>query len=254
MKTPNIILEQMLLGEKESASDPETKSRLRDLETSNREILAQYPASTMKRAVADKLQKVDRPAIPFSRGRAVPVIRITAFAAAACFTIALAVLATTQLTRSSGSSDSGLLSERPKGDTVRLYVYRKAGDHAEKLDNGDRVSVNDVLQVSYNVAGNKWGFIFSVDGNGVVTQHYPERGTFSALLETKGETALPFSYQLDDAPAFERFIMISAGESFNAQPVLDTIQNVSRSDDFPANDLSDVVPAGMTVTDIVLYK
>ena len=48
--------------------------------------------------------------------------------------------------------------------------------------------------------------------------------------------------------------MISAEDSFNAQPVLESILTVSRSADFPAKDLSDVVPASMTVTDIVLYK
>lgn len=254
MSIPDIFLEQMLLGEKETASDAETRSRLREMEDSNREILARYPADAMKRAIAEKLETTGRSALPFTSGRALPAIRVVAFAAAACFALAFAVLATMQLTRSSGFTGRRLLTERPKGDATRMYVYRQAGDRAEKLDTGDRVAVNDVLQVSYNVAGKRWGFIFSVDGNGVLTQHYPERGTFSALLETTGETALPFSYQLDDAPDFERFIMISAEDSFNAQPVLESILTVSRSADFPAKDLSDVVPAGMTVTDIVLYK
>jgi len=123
MSIPDIFLEQMLLGEKETASDAETRSRLREMEDSNREILARYPADAMKRAIAEKLETTGRSALPFTSGRALPAIRVAAFAAAACFTMAFAVLATMQLTRSSGFTGQRLLTERPKGDAIRMYVY-----------------------------------------------------------------------------------------------------------------------------------
>ena len=62
MSLPDIFLEQMLLGEKETASDAETRSRLREMEDSNREILARYPADAMKRAIAEKLETTGRSA------------------------------------------------------------------------------------------------------------------------------------------------------------------------------------------------
>lgn len=253
MKTPDIILEQMLLGEQQRDPDPAVLTRLEELEQSNREILEKYPPAAMRTAILAKMEQNRKSAVhPFPARSAV---RYAGYAAAACLVITLTVIAAIQRpTILSSGSDTVAIRERIKGNANRMYVYRKGDQGAEKLESGARVSENDVLQLSYLVTDKQWGFIFSIDGNGVITQHYPERGTFSALLETGGEVPLAFSYQLDDAPAFERFIMISSEDSFSAQNILESIGTTINSERFLARDLSELIPSDMSLTDIVLYK
>jgi hypothetical protein len=45
-------------------------------------------------------------------------------------------------------------------------------------------------------------------------------GEWSIVLTRDGEVALDFSYQLDDAPRFERFFFITSDRTFNIDTVL----------------------------------
>ena len=253
MRTPDIILEQMLLGEKNTESDPSVHARLKELEQSNRDILEKYPAAAMKQAVSEKTDARNKAGV--HRFPAVSAIRFAGYAAAACLVFTLTLVTIIQRPSViSPSTETVSIRERPKGNANHMYVYRKAASGVEKLEPGARVSENDVLQLSYLVTDKKWGFIFSIDGDGVITQHYPERGTFSALLESGGEIPLSFSYQHDDAPSFERFVMISSAESFSAQKILESINHSMHSDNFVSRDLSELIPSDMALTDIVLYK
>lgn len=253
MRTPDIILEQMLLGEKNTESDPSVHARLKELEQSNREILEKYPADAMKRAVSAKLE--ERKKADVRHFPAVSAMRYAGYAAAACLVVTLTIMSVVQRpTGITSEQDTLTMSERVKGNANRMYVYRKIASGVEQLESGDKVAENDFLQLSYLVTDKRWGFIFSIDGDGVITQHYPEGGTFSALLESGGEIPLSFSYQLDDAPSFERFVMISSAESFSAQKILESIKTSIHSDNFVSRDLSELIPSDMTFTDIVLYK
>ena len=126
MSIPDIFLEQMLLGEKETASDAETRSRLREMEDSNREILARYPADAMKRAIAEKLETTGRSALPFTSGRALPAV-------AAELPLAFAVFAISSA-RSPGIPVNACL---PSGRKVRVPPQQKldpegCGEHHAK--------------------------------------------------------------------------------------------------------------------------
>lgn len=253
MRTPDIILEQMLLGEKNKDTDPSVHARLKEMERSNREILEKYPAAAMRQAVSGKIERRNKAGI--RQFPAVTAMRYAGYAAAACLVVTLTIVAAVQHPSAiSSETDAGAISERAKGNATRMYVYRKAASGVEKLESGSRVSENDVLQLSYLVTDKQWGFIFSIDGDGVITQHYPERGTFSALLESGGEIPLSFSYQLDDAPSFERFVMISSTDSFSAQKILESIEHSIHTDNFVSRDLAELIPSDMALTDIVLYK
>jgi hypothetical protein len=53
--------------------------------------------------------------------------------------------------------------------------------------------------------------VLSIDGRGAVTWHLPpEYPGPAARLGSGVETTLPWSFELDDAPGFERFVMIVA--------------------------------------------
>lgn len=120
-------------------------------------------------------------------------------------------------------SDSEVVLEknnaRRKGveqGTPQLFVYRQKGSDVELLSNKSQCVENDVLQLAFNANGSEYGLIFSVDGNGNLTTHFPADGLKSALLDKEaGTTYLDYSYELDDAPDFEVFVMVAADKAFN---------------------------------------
>jgi hypothetical protein len=54
-----------------------------------------------------------------------------------------------------------------------------------------------------------------VDGNGVVTRHWPIDGDAAVSLISGGEFLLPYSYELDDAPDFEAFALVWSDSVFS---------------------------------------
>jgi hypothetical protein len=72
----------------------------------------------------------------------------------------------------------------------------------------------------YVAMGARYGVVFSIDGRGVVTPHLPVLGAEAAPLGARGEVALPESYELDDAPLFERFFLVTGDAPFAAEAAL----------------------------------
>ena len=97
---------------------------------------------------------------------------------------------------------------------------RASGD--ERLSDGARATTGDLLQLAYRAPTDAFGTLISIDGRGHVTVHWPEPGADGpARLSAKGEVRLPSAYELDDAPAFERFIFVSSPSPFAMSTVLD---------------------------------
>jgi hypothetical protein len=119
-----------------------------------------------------------------------------------------------------------------KGDlpaSPRLLVYRQkparpagiAG--SERVSDGARVSRGDLLQLAYDKAPEgAYGVLLSLDGAGRVTLHLPEEGArMSAALISLREIRLPSAYELDDAPNFERFVLVTSARPFAVAVALD---------------------------------
>ena len=104
---------------------------------------------------------------------------------------------------------------------ARLYVYRHAADGDRQLADGARVAPGDLLQLAYTAADRGFGALLSIDGAGTVTQHWPEPGaTLAAPLRVGGEVRLPSAYELDAAPAFERFFLVRSEQPFDLAHVV----------------------------------
>jgi len=180
----------------------EAEPALTALDADDREVLSNYPPRQVVVSVE-------------ARAKASGAIRRrrTAGAVLAVGTVAAAaLLLATPLFR--GAPPAGdvetLEATRIKGLEPRLRIYRQSGDHPLRLEPRDRVAAGDLLQVSYQAAGQPHGVIYSEDGAGRVTLHHPERGGGSTALEPLGEVPLPHAFELDDAPAFERFVFVTA--------------------------------------------
>jgi len=218
-------LERLAQGELDEAAARDIESklgkdevavRLQRIGASNEEILKRFPPEVVGAAIRQRLQ-AKRPR------RALWVMALVPVAMAA------GVWAVSpRVALSPGDPDM----TRVKGAT-HLFAYRAAapGTKPTKLGQASRVRPHDVLQLAYTAGEARYGTVLSVDGRGVVTQHLPVSTETAAPLAGTGETNLPRSYELDDAPGFERFFLITAAKPFSLSQVLDAARALGRDGD-----------------------
>ena len=117
--------------------------------------------------------------------------------------------------------DNGIIEKtRIKGMKSGLHIFRKNNLKIEKIKNNSIVKANDLLQLAYVSVENPYGVIFSIDGRGIVTLHFPERVDESTRLKLNKKMVLPSSYELDDAPDFERFFFVTSSSELNVEKIL----------------------------------
>jgi hypothetical protein len=251
-KTPAWLLERHAHGELSNSQVDELRARLaaegRSLEEeitalalSDQEILSQVPKEGAVAAIRAR-------AAAGPRRRRWLNLWVAPLALAGSLGIGLLLLrsghAPSPVARSTsegewvGQSTSEGESTRIKGERVlggaRLLVYRQRGVAAndsqpERLADGARAARGDLLQLAYKMAlDGAYGVLVSIDGAGRVTQHLPEPGARSAApLRSEGEVRLASAYELDDAPAFERFLLISTSEPFPVAVAVDAARSLA---------------------------
>lgn len=117
---------------------------------------------------------------------------------------------------------------RIKGDERQLYIYRKIHYSIELLKNGSRAYKNDLLQIAFRTVVEPYVVIFSIDGRGSVTLHYPKKETESAMTPANKKVFLANAYELDDSPKFERFFMITSKNKLNVDDILESAKDLAR--------------------------
>ncbi|MFY2558893.1 ActD-like protein [Corallococcus terminator] len=141
---------------------------------------------------------------------------------------------------------------RSKGLTPRLEVHRQRAQADELLAEGASVGPGDVVQLAYVAAGQTHGVILSVDGRGAVTLHAPEQGAQAATLSPSGTHRLSGAYELDDAPRFERFFLVTSDRPFAVEPVLEAARVLAASPE--AHTASLFLAEGLTQVSFTLQK
>ena len=209
------------------------ESALNELKKSDEEILNTYSVENMKAAVAGKLV-----ANKLAGSRAAsegtilkfPAYKFVSYAAAAVLLAAIIIPAGLKSSKiGSGSTPT----ERVKGNAPaaqsadpQIKLYRQKGREIQALNDGDFARSGDVIQITYNAGADEYGVIFSVDGNGNITRHFPENSWQAAQLEQRpDETPLDFSYELDNAPDFECFILVTSKKQFSLDGIENSIKN-----------------------------
>ncbi len=227
---PDILIEQAALGELSEEKMDELRrecdldARIAEIQASNREILHRYPVHEISAQIKTRADKQEREPDRIIQG----VFRLgLPLAAAAALFVAVGLPAIHNTRRF--SDDAGAMGVRIKGQQPEIKVYRQTSDGAEELKNEDTVYENDLLQVSYIAAGAAYGVILSIDGSGAVTLHHPGGVIGDQQLANGGEYALPFSYQLDNAPRFERFYFISGNEEIPMDLLMSEAERVAMS-------------------------
>ena len=204
------MLERYLLDElparerrrvrRELERDPELRSALEALQRSNEEILSAYPA---ERVVPRILERAHGAPAPAPRRPRLAWAAVPALTAA----VLLLVLLPPALKRRGGGSEYAGV----KGGAAApaLLVFRQGGDGVP-LENGSMARAGDRLQLAYLPGKAAHGVILSIDGGGRVTLHFPEHEDGETALRLGGRTLLPRSFELDEAPRFERFFFVFA--------------------------------------------
>lgn len=182
-----------------------------------------------------------------------PVARALALA---CVLVGVAFIAREALERHerqlAASTSAGEERERAKGLAPSLRVYRRRGRGPELLAEGARVEVGDVLQLGFIAPGMSYAVLVSIDGRGHVTLHYPgSKEASTRLPAASGEQLLPEAYELDDAPEFERFVLITARRPLHATEVARAAGELSRA---RARDAPLSLPAYAEQVSVLLSK
>ena len=231
------LLERLAQGE----LDPEAAAALRArlaaegrsvdeelaaLARSNQEILAEQPKAVVGAAIRARAA---------AAGAAPPAARrwpwqVPALALAGALGVAVLVVggidrgAQGPTTVGEGEQEETILKGHP-----RLLVYRQRGERHERLPAGARAARGDLLQLAYaGMLDGQHGVLLSIDGAGRVTRHLPVEGVTAAVALSPGrEIRLPTAYELDDAPAFERFVMVTAPHPFAADVAVQAARAVA---------------------------
>lgn len=273
-RTPDWLLERIALGELPAGelerararllAEPDGAERLAALERDSRQMLAAHAPDAVLAEVRRRVHLL-RTREAHARGRrpgaaawlGVPLVA------------ALAALVVWTGQGAGGDTPDGEGPRSPvesplgsysgiKGKLPSLVVHRQtAAGTAERLREGAQVRAGDTLQLGYVAAGAAYGAVVSVDGRGAVTVHLPEHGGRAAALEpgkTGSAVSLPSAYQLDDAPAFERFFFVTAPAPFEVAQVRQAAERLVASG--AARDGALPLPAGgqWTQSSLVVEK
>ncbi|MDC7124626.1 MAG: hypothetical protein PQJ46_03610 [Spirochaetales bacterium] len=235
MKPDNIFIEKFRLNEitedemkileEEFSDEQELKVEVDKIKASDTEILEKYKPKDVALAIESRIKVDDSVGLAKNKKNILfftKAVKITSIAAAAVlvFIFGFSFYKPATSTGNWASSSDVVSTERVKGLKPSLEIYRRVGDDVEMLSNRAHVSARDLLQIEYIAGSSSYGVIFSIDGRGLVTLHYPLRSGVVAKLDTDGAVLLPYSYELDDAPGFERFFFVAGGAEFDIDKVL----------------------------------
>jgi len=138
-----------------------------------------------------------------------------------------ALIATALVHSWSRMPPAAVSSDTIKGLEPTLMVYRRTATGSETLADGAPARAGDLLLLGYVAAGRRYGVILSLDGAGIVTMHLPANGSAAAPLRAGEIVLLDQAYELDDAPAWERFYFVAADEPFDVESIRGTLRQAA---------------------------
>lgn len=236
-----LTLERIALGEIDGAPHgvAADDARLAALRADNAATLARMPRDAVVARVQRTLAlAADAPAPTRAhRARSNLLVLAPALAAACVFAFAVtrepapAAYASSDAVEApaEGSNDDVTII---KGIAPALFVYLvRPAEAPEPLTVGAQARAGDRLQLSMAPAGRAHAVVVSIDGRGHVTLHFPERADGSTAVErARDEVPLPHSFVLDDAPSFERFVIVTTSASAAADHPIDVDDVLAAAD------------------------
>jgi len=223
MTPQNWKVERYLLGELPESEmvalnaleseNAEFRSRIEQLKRSNEELLSKYPAKQTAEKMHANLRNF---AVIEQKNK----WRIYLSACAALIMAATVLI--TVIPNSVVTDDFIAVNEyetRIKGLKAGLEIWRKTAESTEKLADNSEAATGDLLQMRYTAEKKCYGVILSLDGNGTLTIHLSGSNGKAAELEAGKIVSLENAYELDNAPKFETFYLITDTTEFALAPI-----------------------------------
>jgi len=242
---PDWVLERFLLKElpgvkmqeieHQLAEDPGLQQQINNLQRSNAEILGNNPSESV---LPEIYKRLDRKHKDKQAQKPHGIIFKRMIFATPVLALAVILL----IIYLPGDKDSSPLTlgqsehdiTRVKGtqgvdlSKTHMLMFRKGNETIEELKSGDIAGNGDLVQLAYVAVEEKHGVIFSIDGNGLVTLHFPNTKFESTLLEQDKKINLPNAYELDAAPEFERFFFITSDSLIDVAEILSLAKILSQ--------------------------
>ena len=258
--------------------------RLAELDADDAAILARHPPALVAAAIRRRAGANER-VTPRRRALFFGLPGLAAAAVAIAFALRPALPpaggALSAALPPAGGDASPVLDDqvRAKGGP-QLFVFRRTATGAEPMAPGELAQPGDELRLGWRVDAAVPGVVVSLDGRGVTTSHFPltERDPGRPLTEPgrpltepgrpltepgrpltdpgrplleRGRTLLDTAYALDDAPEFERFVLV-VGPNVSLDRVLQATAALAGTVDAATRPLS--LPAGWQQTDFLVRK
>lgn len=248
-RTPDWLVERLAAGDLPEAEAAAVRarlaaeggtSRLDALRADDAAFRVAHPPGPALEEIRRRAGRSESPAARRARLR----LFVPALAAAAA--AALVVL----LPRAAIGPGADPDGTRAKGLEPHLLIYRQA--EAGPLPDGATARAGDLVRLAYVAAGARYGVVVSVDGRGAVTLHWPEGGGAAAALREGGTVALEHAYELDDAPRFERFFLVTGDGPFDAGAVVEAARRLAAAGVAERGALA--LPVGLAQRSVTLRK
>ena len=214
-RLPELVVEKLALGEASpeqarlaSAAD---MAQVAALQSESADILARYPAHQAAAQIRQRAAQVTAA----SRRSWVWVPALATATGALAIALWTAQSFMPGAGRVGAGDDTAAAGDtvRLKGGGPRLLLFRKQGEQAAQLRPGSAAQSGDLIQLGYVARGQRYGVIVSVDARGGATLHFPAAPEAPIELQRSGPILLAQAFQLDDAPAFERFFLVTADDA-----------------------------------------
>lgn len=246
--TPHLHLEQQRFGERERVASDDTARA--ELDAQDAALLQRLPPHLMAARITAEVARTSSSSPSsspsswsswFSGRWVLPAVPALA--------MAMGLFVVTREEPAVADAATTVDDTRSKGLAPALQVYVADGTNQRALRSGDVVGAGDVLQVQTRSTGAAYGVVISIDGRGGVSRHFPD--TTDTTLP-RGTAALPFSFELDDAPGFERFFLVTSNRPIDIVAVEAAVTAVTRAP-VPA-EAPLALSSSLTWTDVVLRK
>ena len=261
-KLPDLFIEQKALSELDERYEhyfeeqPELMEKVKALDEDNRSILEAYPSDKMAALIRSRMDAEGKAPDESSPAKKSNIIRIVTspvpLMAAAAIALLIGVM---PFLNNSDSTDDPVYMEgtRLKGLKPQVMVFKETNGEARELSERSLVREHDLLQIEYNAGDYPYGMLLSIDGRGIVTLHFPFSEYDSQKLERGANARLPYAYELDDAPYYERFYFLFSKNALPVDQVLEQAESLARENKVKNTDtLIDL--DGVYQTSILLLK
>jgi hypothetical protein len=238
LKINEIILEKYLLGElppkliqkveSKIQKDASLHDKILKLKASNQKFFQEYPEDEVFSKIESEQEKTE--SLPDKlKPLKTPLLRKILYLSPVLATMVLifALVIPWIITNMNDPNQITQVDKNQiKGPEIisnkktQLLIFRKSDKGIETLADKSLAKEGDLLQLAYITDSQKYGLIFSIDGNGLVTLLLPEDKNQSTSLVQKKRVYLPHSHTLDDAPRFERFFLVTSDKEIEIDSIL----------------------------------